>query len=90
MQADMVLEELRVLYLDLGSQEGTVFCRQPAGGSDSTLVGIANLKAHRHSDALPPTRPPYSNKATPPNSATPCGPSIQTHECIEAKPIQPL
>ena len=30
----------------------------------------------------------YSNKSIPPNSATPYGPSIQTHESMGAKPIQ--
>ena len=30
----------------------------------------------------------YSNKATPPNRATPRGPSIQTHESMEGKHIQ--
>jgi hypothetical protein len=39
MQADMVLEkELRALYsLIHWQQKGTVFCRQPKGGSDSTV-----------------------------------------------------
>jgi hypothetical protein len=32
----------------------------------------------------------YSNKTTPPNSATPYGPSIQTHKFMEAIPIHTI
>ena len=40
-------------------------------------------------EALPsPQRHTSSNKAIPPNSATPYGPSIQTHESMGAVSIQ--
>jgi hypothetical protein len=64
-QADVVLEELRVLHFDLQVAEGNCMTR----GS----LSIYNLKAHPHSDTLPPTRPHLLKKATPPNSATPGG-----------------
>jgi hypothetical protein len=51
-------------------------------------LSIGYLKAHPHSDKLSPTRPCPLQKATPPNSATPYGPSIQIHESMMAKPVQ--
>ena len=36
-QADMVLEELGFYILICRQQKGAVFCRQPGGGSGSTL-----------------------------------------------------
>jgi len=47
-QADMVLEELRVLHLDLQATEDCV-----SGHS----LSIGDLKDHLHNDTLPPTRP---------------------------------
>lgn len=69
----MVLEEARLPHLDL----------QAAVGDYATVGvawGIGNLKARLHSDILP--------KATPPDSVTPHGPNIQTHESSWAFPIQ--
>ena len=55
--------ELRVLHL-AGNRKLT----ETLG----SVLSIENLKAHPHSDTLPPTSLTYSNKATPPKSATPC------------------
>ena len=64
MQADMVLEKkLRVLHLELA-------------GSNRSLcphwvwLSMGDLKAHPKCDCLQQVHT-YSNKATPPNSATP-------------------
>ena len=69
-QAGMVLQrQLGVLHPDLNAAEGDCLTRAArrlecySGWS----LNIGDLKAHPHSDTLPP-----------PNSATPCGPSIQT------------
>jgi hypothetical protein len=51
-------------------------------------LSIGYLKASLHHDTQPPRRPYPSNKATPPNRATPYGPIIETYESMEAKPIQ--
>jgi hypothetical protein len=73
MQEDMVLEkELRVLHLD------------PKAARRRLIPHWADLKAHPHS----PQRHTSTDKATPPNSATSCGPSIQAHESMGAIPIQ--
>lgn len=61
MQTYMVLD-LRVLPLE-GNEKFT-----------ETLSGILNIgkvKVHYHSDTLPPASNTYSNKAIPPNYATP-------------------
>lgn len=66
---------------------------------DALIPDWAELKHrkpqnHPHRGTLPPSRPyiflqdhMYS-KITPPNSTTSCGPSIQTHHSMGAKPIQ--
>ena len=58
-------------------------------------LSIGELQANPHSDTLPLTKPQplqqshtYSNNAMTSNSAIPCGPSIQTHESMEAITIQ--
>jgi hypothetical protein len=58
-QADMVPEEQRVLYLDPEAARRRLFHRQPGEGSSYHWVELEyrNLKAHLHSDTLPPTRP---------------------------------
>jgi hypothetical protein len=69
----MVLEkELRVLHLDSKAAEG-----------DCSTLDIAS-SIRSQSDVLPLTRPHLLNKATPSNSATPYGPSIQTYESMQA------
>ena len=79
-QADMVLEkELRDLHLD-GQAAERGLCH--TGHSLST----GDLKAH-------PTMTHFlqghidSNKDIPPNSATPCEPSIVTHKSMWTSPI---
>ena len=47
----MVLEELRVLHLDLKAAR-----RRLEFHTDKSL-SLGDLKAHPHSDILPPTRP---------------------------------
>jgi hypothetical protein len=60
MQADMVLEEPRVLHIDLKAAEGDCV---PQGSQEETLfhtgqnVNIGELKAHLLSNTLLPTRP---------------------------------
>ena len=52
-------------------------------------LNIGNLKADPYSDTLLSTRPRILQKShTPPNTATSCRPSIQTHESMGAKPWQ--
>jgi len=57
-EADRVLEELRVLHLDPKAAAGN-FLPQWAE------LNPRSLKAHLHSDLLPPTGHTYCNKATP-------------------------
>ena len=60
LQADMVLEEPRVLHLDPKAARKTVIWRQPGGGSLSTLGGaqaLGDLKAHLYKDTLPLASP---------------------------------
>jgi hypothetical protein len=51
-------------------------------------LSIRDFKACPHSDTLPPTRSCQANNAITPNSATPYGPSIQTHESREVRSTQ--
>jgi hypothetical protein len=63
----------------------------PGETVSSALGGVWALgvpKAQPSSGTLSPTKHTYSQKETPPNSVTPCGPSIQTHKSMGAKPIQ--
>ena len=71
-QTYMVLEETRVLHLHRKEARNKL--------SPTWLGG--------RSQNPPPQWHTFSNKATPPNSAIPLGPSIQTHESMETKPIQ--
>ena len=89
-QANMVLEDPRLLHLDLQAAEEDCL---PAGSRGGT--GIPLWVALEHRDILQCIymthflpQHTYINKATPPNSATFHGPSIQTHESIGTKPIQ--
>jgi hypothetical protein len=69
MQTDLVLEKkLGVLH----QQKETARQTRPSWN-------IEDLKAHFHSDTFPSIDFNYSNRATPPNSATSYGPSIDTH-----------
>jgi hypothetical protein len=78
---DMVLEEPRILHLDLKVARG----RQYPGWSLS--INKISKPTCRVMYFLQQSHT-YSNKATPPNSTTPSGPSTQTHESMGAKPIQ--
>ena len=78
----MVLEQdLRVLHLD------------PQADRRLTLPHLVGLE-HRTSKPTPIVMHflqqghTYSSKATPPNSVTSCGSSIQTCESVSAKSIQ--
>ena len=76
MQADMVLEkELRALHLDLRAAEGDYDGR--------SSWSILDIKAHLHSDTLPPTRSHLLQQRH-----NPYGPSIQTHESMGIMCIQ--
>jgi hypothetical protein len=84
-------KEERVLHFDLiqdSSQEKTLSYRQPA---ERCFLHWVELK-YRISKATPRVthffqqNHTYSQKDKPPNSVTLCGPSIQTHEFIGAKP----
>lgn len=74
----MLKKELRVL---------AIVHRQQEIASIGPLLSIWNLKTWFHSNVLQQART-YSNKATPPSSATPYRPSFQAHESIGAIPIQ--
>ena len=80
MQADLVLEELRVLHFDLKAIEGDWILHWAE-------LEHRRLKAHPHLDALPPKGHPMQEGHTP-NSSTLYGPNVQTHESIGAIPIQ--
>ena len=60
MQADMALQGLRVLHFDPKAARRRLFS---AGSQEKTILGtgqslsIGDLKAHLHSDTLPPIRP---------------------------------
>ena len=69
---DMMLESWEFYVLICGQQKETV-CH--TGCSLITWY----LKAHSHGDTF---------KARPPNSGTPYGPCVQTHESMGAIPIQ--
>jgi hypothetical protein len=83
MQADMVLEEeTRALHLDLEAAKrrlSSILGRTYAQETPKPMPRVTHVF---HQGYI------YSNKVTPPNSATPCGPSIQTHESMGAKLIQ--
>jgi hypothetical protein len=72
MQADLVLEEPRVLQVALKA------ARRRSEFHTGRSLSIGDLKA---CPLIPPTRPHLL-------SAIPCGPSIQTHESMGAIPIQ--
>jgi hypothetical protein len=60
MQADIVLEkEQRDLYLDLHAAKGHCHLQAARRRLSSALGEVCayDLKAHPHSDTLPPTRP---------------------------------
>lgn len=67
----MVLEmEPKVLHLDSKTAE--------EDNVNGHRLSIGDLKTSPHSDPIP------SNQAVPPSSATPNGPSFQTHESVRA------
>lgn len=85
MAAGMVLEEPRVLHLGLQVAEGD----WPPQAVRRRLwfhTGCS-LSFYMRPESLPPQWHTSFNKATPPNSIPPCGPSIQTHESMSVKPI---
>ena len=67
MQTDMVLEKPRVLHPDLKA------ARRNLSSHLGKSLGKGDLKAYSDSDTLLQQGHTYSNKATPPNSATFCG-----------------
>jgi hypothetical protein len=73
MQADTVLEEPRVLHLDLKATGR--LCLPQRTLRRLFCIG-QTFKAHPHSDVLPSTRAHLSNKAIPSNSASSHRPSI--------------
>ena len=77
MQADMVLEELRVLHLDSQAVEG------------DCVSQWAHLK-HRRLQSLPSQLHISSKKALLLSNAISYGPTIQTRESMEAIPIQTI
>ena len=84
LQADMVLEELRVLHLN--PKAGDRDCLLQAARrrlefhiEQSLIMGDTHILCQGHIN---------SNKATPPNIAIHFGPNIQTHDSMGAKPIQ--
>jgi hypothetical protein len=84
-QADLVLEELRVLHLDLKAAR-----RRLSHWAELELILYMRSQSLSYSDTLPPSRPQLFNKAIYPNSATFYGPSIKTHEPIGPNLFKPL
>jgi hypothetical protein len=72
---DMELDELRALRLYLKAAEGDCVPHQVSKPTPT----VTHILQQGHT---------YSNKATSPNSATPYGLSMQTHESMGAIPIQ--
>lgn len=82
MQSDIVPEkELRVLHLNTQAAEATV-------SHTELSLNICDLKATLTVMHFLPKGHTYFNNATLPNSATPYGPSIQTHESLKTIPTQ--
>jgi hypothetical protein len=85
MQEDMMLEDPRVLYFDLKAAKRTLELH--TGYSLSSYMISQNPSPQAIHFLLQGHT--YSNKAVaPPNSATPYGRSIQTHESMGIKPSQ--
>ena len=80
-QAGMMLKK-SVLHIDLKTAR-----RRPssAGSQEETLIPHWVELRHRRAQSPSRRRHNPSNKATPPNSAIPCGPSIQTYESMGGK-----
>jgi hypothetical protein len=74
----MMLEELRILHLNQKA------VRRRLEFHTGWSLSIGNLKAHSHSDTLPPTRPHLLLVP-----AIPCGPRIQIHESIGPNLFKP-
>jgi hypothetical protein len=78
MKVNLVLEEPRVLHLDTKAAAGK-WLQQVTNRRFSSILGRPE---HRTSKPTPTVTPflqqghTHSNKATPPNSASSCGPSI--------------
>ena len=64
------------------AEEGAEGLTSWSAGSRRRLCQYWAELEHRRPQSLPPQWHTSSNKTTPPNSATPCGPSIQTHERV--------
>ena len=77
-------EQAASLVLGAGSRESNVELKQ---GSTLKIFPSGELPPRPHTLQEGHT---HSKKATPPNSAIPYGPSIQTHESVGAKPIHTI
>jgi hypothetical protein len=92
LQAGMVLEDLRVLHLYPKIAGGDCLLQAACRRSLPHWVELE----HRTSKLTPTVAHflrqghTHSNKAIPPNSVTPCGLSIQTHESMGAISIQTI